>query len=109
MVCISLHGPEIHFFSSRAKPERAGIESKSDLVQRTERHLTEPAEPDQEALTGTSTNFYSPKYYLAYLGYPPLFFAGKHRSWLAVPVVFLFVGFWHERTGWRVQCNVCIM
>lgn len=24
---------------------------------------------------------------------------GKNRTWLAVPVVFLFVGFWHERTG----------
>ena len=29
--------------------------------------------------------------------YLPL--GGKNRAWLAVPVVFLFVGFWHERTG----------
>lgn len=78
---ISLAADTLWFYE--AKPERAGIESKSDLVQRTERHLTEPAEPDQEALTGTSTNFYSPKYYLAYLGYPPLFFAGPILSYNA--------------------------
>lgn len=34
--------------------------------------------------------------YLRYLYWP---LGGKHRAWLAVPVVFLFVGFWHERTG----------
>ena len=46
--------------------------------------------------------------------YLPL--GGKNRAWLAVPVVFLFVGFWHERTGdleeqgphrpWNGTCNI---
>ena len=47
-------------------------------------------------------NIRLPRFFLALLTdtrylYWPL--GGKNRTWLAVPVVFLFVGFWHERTG----------
>jgi len=84
---------------------RAGLESKCDLVQRTEHHLVVPHVPalrnagtpmdsndvsendvSVDSTAGDSTaqvNFYSLKYYVAYLGYPPLFFAGPILSFNA--------------------------
>ncbi|CAJ1397508.1 unnamed protein product [Effrenium voratum] len=40
------------------------------------------------------------RFMMRYL-YVPL--GGKERSWLAVPLVFFFVAYWHERTGFWTQ------
>lgn len=75
-------------WSLRGKEIRDGLESKSELVQRTERHLVQiPETNDEETAEGSdpsvTVDFYSWKYYLAYLGYPPLFFAGPILSYNA--------------------------